>query len=55
MLEQIDKITLTSRAFRNSKLPFFYKKMHTLTGYEATLPMNTGAEAIETSIKLARR
>ncbi len=54
MLEQIDKVTLTSRAFRNSMLPLFYKKMIELSGYEMALPMNTGAEAVETAIKLAR-
>jgi ornithine--oxo-acid transaminase len=54
-LSQVDKVTLTSRAFRNSMLPAFYKKLNELTGYEMALPMNTGAEAIETAIKLARR
>ena len=54
-LEQVDKVTLTSRAFRNSMLPAFYKKLNELTGYEMALPMNSGAEAVETAIKLARR
>jgi len=54
-LAQVNKVTLTSRAFRNSMLPAFYKKLNELTGYEMALPMNTGAEAIETAIKLARR
>lgn len=54
-LTQANKVTLTSRAFRNSMLPLFYKKLNELTGYEMTLPMNTGAEAVETAIKLARR
>jgi len=54
-LAQLDKVTLTSRAFRNSMLPAFYQKLNKLTGYEMALPMNTGAEAIETAIKLARR
>jgi ornithine--oxo-acid transaminase len=54
MIEQLDQVTLTSRAFRNSMLPLFYKKMNELTGYEMTLPMNSGAEAVETAIKLAR-
>ena len=54
MIEQIDKVTLTSRAFRNSMLPLYYKKMNELTGYDMTLPMNSGAEAVETAIKLAR-
>jgi ornithine--oxo-acid transaminase len=55
LLSQIDNITLTSRAFRNSVLPFFYKKLNELTKYEMALPMNSGAEAVETAIKLARR
>lgn len=54
-LEQVDKVTLTSRAFRNSVLPLFYKKLNELTGYEMALPMNSGAEAVETAIKLSRR
>ncbi len=54
-LEQVDKVTLTSRAFRNDKLPMLYKKMNEMTGYEMFLPMNSGAEAVETAIKLARR
>lgn len=52
---QVDKVTLTSRAFRNDKLPMLYKKMNEMTGYEMFLPMNSGAEAVETAIKLARR
>jgi ornithine--oxo-acid transaminase len=55
MLTQIDKVTLTSRAFRNSVLPLYYKKLHELTGYEMTMPMNSGAEAVESAIKLTRR
>lgn len=54
-LEQVEKVTLTSRAFRNDKLPLLYKKLHDMTGYEMFLPMNSGAEAVETAIKLARR
>jgi len=54
-IEQVSKVTLTSRAFRNDKLPMLYKKMHELTGYDMFLPMNSGAEAVETAIKLARR
>ena len=53
--EQADKVTLTSRAFRNDKLPLLYKKLHEMTGYDMFLPMNSGAEAVETAIKLARR
>lgn len=53
--EQADKVTLTSRAFRNSQLPLFYKELTELTGTEMALPMNTGAEAVETAIKTARK
>lgn len=54
-VEQAKKVTLTSRAFRNDKLPLLYKKLHEMTGYEMCMPMNSGAEAIESAIKLARR
>lgn len=53
--EQLDKVTLTSRAFQNEKLGFLCKKLAELTGKEKTLVMNTGAEAVETAIKLVRR
>ena len=53
--EQAEKVTLTSRAFRNSKLPLLYKKLNDITGYEMVLPMNSGAEAVETAIKAARK
>lgn len=53
--EQADKVTLTSRAFHNDQLGPFYKKVSELTGKEMVLPMNTGAEAVETAIKAARR
>jgi ornithine--oxo-acid transaminase len=55
MLEQAKNLTLTSRAFRNDQLPLFYKELSELTGYEMSLPMNSGAEAVETAIKLARK
>lgn len=55
MLDQLEKVTLTSRAFRNDQLPFFYKELSELTGYEMSLPMNSGAEAVETALKLARK
>lgn len=55
LTEQAQKMTLTSRAFRNDKLGFFYQALCELTGYEMTLPMNTGAEAVETAIKAARK
>jgi ornithine--oxo-acid transaminase len=55
MFEQAQKVTLTSRAFRNDQLPLFYQQLHELTGYEVTLPMNSGAEAVETAVKAARK
>ncbi|MEA1913543.1 MAG: ornithine--oxo-acid transaminase [candidate division WOR-3 bacterium] len=55
MKEQLDKLTLTSRAFRNDKLPLFLKKVCEVTGMEMALPMNTGAEAVETALKAARK
>lgn len=55
MVEQASKVTLTSRAFRNDQLPLFYKEISELTGYEMSLPMNSGAEAVETALKLARK
>ena len=55
MLEQAKKVTLTSRAFRNDQLPLFYKELSEMTGYDMSLPMNTGAEAVETAVKLARK
>lgn len=55
MMDQANKLTLTSRAFRNDQLPLFYKELSELTGYEMSLPMNSGAEAVETALKLARK
>jgi ornithine--oxo-acid transaminase len=55
LLDQVQKVTLTSRAFRNDQLPLLAKELCELTGYEMMLPMNTGTEAIETAIKAARR
>jgi len=52
---QAEKITLTSRAFRNDQLPLLAKELCELTGYEMMLPMNSGAEAVETAIKMARK
>jgi ornithine--oxo-acid transaminase len=54
-IEQARKLTLTSRAFRNDQLPLFYKELHELTGFDMALPMNSGAEAVETAIKTARK
>jgi ornithine--oxo-acid transaminase len=53
--EQADKITLTSRAFHNDQLGEFCRRLSELTGKEKVLPMNTGAEAVETAIKAVRR
>ncbi|MTI94062.1 MAG: ornithine--oxo-acid transaminase [Firmicutes bacterium] len=53
--DQLDKVTLTSRAFHNDKLGPFCKRVSELTGMEKVLVMNTGAEAVETAIKGARR
>lgn len=55
MVEQAARVTLTSRAFRNDQLPLFYKELAEMTGYGMSLPMNSGAEAVETAIKLARK
>ncbi len=52
---QADQVTLTSRAFRNSQLGLFEKEICELTGYEMVLPMNSGAEAVETALKAARK
>lgn len=53
--EQAEKVTLTSRAFRNAQLPFLCKELCELTGYEMVLPMNSGAEAVETALKAVRK
>src|ERR1035437_8545198 len=53
--EQARKVTLTSRAFRNEQLPLLYRELHDLTGFDMALPMNSGAEAVETAIKTARK
>jgi len=55
LLDQAGKITLTSRAFRNEQLPLFCKELHELTGFDKVLPMNSGAEAVETAVKAARK
>jgi ornithine--oxo-acid transaminase len=55
MIDQLERLTLTSRAFRNDQLGLFYKKLSDMTGYEMSLPMNSGAEAVETAIKVARK
>jgi len=55
MREQAERVTLTSRAFRNDQLGPFCEELTSLTGFHRVLPMNTGAEAVETAIKAARK
>ncbi|HZU43452.1 MAG TPA: ornithine--oxo-acid transaminase [Terriglobales bacterium] len=55
LTEQARKVTLTSRAFRNDQLPLLYKQLHELTGFDMALLMNSGAEAVETAVKAARK
>ncbi|MFI4995015.1 MAG: ornithine--oxo-acid transaminase [Hyphomicrobiales bacterium] len=55
MVEQAQKLTLTSRAFRNEQLALFYEEIAALTGSHKVLPMNSGAEAVETAIKAVRK
>jgi len=53
--QQASRVTLTSRAFRNEQFPLFCQELTALTGFEMVLPMNSGAEAVETAVKTARR
>ncbi|WP_426274279.1 ornithine--oxo-acid transaminase [Chryseobacterium sp. S-02] len=55
LVDQAQKLALTSRAFYNSKLGEYEKKITTLFGFDKVLPMNSGAEAVETAVKLARK
>ena len=55
LLEQAAKVTLTSRAFHNETMGAFLKTLCQMTGFEKALPMNTGAEAVETALKAARK
>jgi ornithine--oxo-acid transaminase len=55
MMEQAGKLTLTSRAFRNDQLAPFYEELCALTNSHKVLPMNSGAEAVETALKVARK
>lgn len=55
MEEQVKRVTLTSRAFRNDQLGPFCEELTKMTGFHRVLPMNTGAEAVETAIKAARK
>jgi ornithine--oxo-acid transaminase len=54
LMDQANRVTLTSRAFRNDQLPLLFKELSDMTGYEMSLMMNSGAEAVETAVKLAR-
>ena len=53
--DQADRVTLTSRAFHSDNLGAFYKRVSEVTGKDMVLPMNTGAEAVETAVKAVRR
>lgn len=55
LIEQAQRLPLTSRAFRNDQLPLLARDLCELTGYERMLPMNSGAEAVETALKIARK
>ncbi len=55
MIAQASRLTLTSRAFRNDQLGLFYEEVCTLTNSHSVLPMNTGVEAVESALKVARK
>jgi ornithine--oxo-acid transaminase len=55
LMAQARRVTLTSRAFRNDQLPLLCRDLHELTGMDLALPMNSGAEAVETALKAARK
>ena len=55
LVEQAQRLTLTSRAFYNDQMALLYKELNELTGYDLALPMNSGAEAVETAVKVARK
>jgi ornithine--oxo-acid transaminase len=55
MIAQAQRLTLTSRAFRNDQLGLFYEEVCTLTNSHSVLPMNTGVEAVESALKVARK
>lgn len=54
MVNQLHRVTLTSRAFHNDVFPRFAEKVTGMFGYDMVLPMNTGTEAVETAVKIAR-
>lgn len=55
LTEQASRLTLSSRAFHNDVFPRWAEKVREMFGYDMSLPMNTGAEAVETAIKIARK
>src|SRR6185369_6672712 len=55
LVAQAHRVTLTSRAFRNDQLGLLYKQLHEMTGFDMSLPMTSGAEAVETAVKMARK
>lgn len=55
LTEQAGRLTLSSRAFHNDVFPVWAEKVRSVFGYDMVLPMNTGAEAVETAIKIARK
>ena len=55
LVDQAQRVTLTSRALRNDRMPGFLQKLTRVCGYDKAVPMNTGVEAVETAVKLARR
>lgn len=55
LVEQAEKLTLSSRAFYNDQFPVFAETLTSMFGYDMVLPMNTGAEGVETALKLARK
>lgn len=55
LVEQVERLTVSSRAFHNDKFPVFAEFLTSMFRYDMVLPMNTGAEGVETAIKLARK
>lgn len=55
LVEQAERLTLSSRAFYNDRFPIFAERLNNMFGYDMVLPMNTGAEGVETALKLARK
>lgn len=55
LTEQAGRLTLSSRAFYNDQFPLLAERMTSMFGYDMVLPMNTGAEGVETALKLARK